>query len=701
MKKQYFNKRILVCILAFFLTLMFALTGKYVSSGYKIEVGKVSKTTLKASRDVENTVKTEKEKEQIIENTEPRYTIDKNISQNVVDSLEDFFIISDEERSNYNDFKTQQQTEPTNETYNSERLSTFLSSDENVNAVLNASEEDYQKLKNGTTEIVDATLQTGVKESDLEKNKAYVDEKFSTLTQNQDLNNVGISIYDTFFKANLVIDESATNAAIEEQLSLIEPEVYLKGQTIVNDGDIVNEEQYQMLKDLGYVDTKMSEKKGTIFGIIIIIAGCFAITGYYLSKFYRQRRVLRRNEEKMLLFIYISTLIGIWATGGLPIYCSPILVSILLISLFYGYSFGIFFTLMIVTISSLIIGYGVQHILFFVLSGAFATIIAKGILSRKNVYKLAVIYGTFNSICAAGLLALFTNNSNFQTYLPVVYVFLQGAITIIISFGLLPIFENMFSIITPNKLLELSNPDNELLKRCTIEMPGTYHHSLVVANLSESAARAIGADATLARVCAYYHDIGKLISPMHFSENQIGENIHDRMLPIKSLEVIRNHIEHGIELGKKHNLPKEIIDMIPEHHGTTLVKYFYIKAKNLDENVTEDTYRYDGPKPQTKEAAILMLADTCEAAVRSKIVKVTEFSEVKEFIDSLVQGKIEDGQLIESELTYGDVEKIKDAFNGVFKGMYHQRIEYPKLLEEAEKASKEKAENNEDEVSEK
>ncbi len=685
MKKPYFSRRAILCLLAFFLTLMFALTGQYVSSGYKIEVGKVSKATIKASRDVENTVKTEREKQEIIENTEPRYTIDKTINQSVTDSLDDFFIIADDERARYKEFKTAQATTPTNETFKSDKLATFLPDDASVKAVLTASDEDYNALKTGTKEIVNETLQTGVKESDLEKNKAYVDEKLGALTSNESLNNVAISIYDTFFRANLVVDEAATNAAIEEQLALIEPEIYLKGQTIVNDGDIVTEEQYQMLKDLGYVDTKLSEKKGTIAGIIILISSCFAISIYYLTKFCAQKKFLRKNEETMLFCIYAVTLVTLWATSGLPIYCSPILVSIILISVFFGDSFGIFYSLMIITAGSLIVGYGIQYILFLILTGTFATIIAKGILSRKNVYKIAVIYGTFNTVCAAGLLALFTNNSRIETFLPVVYIFIQGAVTIIISFGLLPIIENAFSVITPNKLLELSNPDNELLKRATIEMPGTYHHSLVVANLSETAARSIGADATLARVCAYYHDIGKLVSPMHFSENQVGENIHDRMLPSKSFEIIASHTTHGVELGKKHKLPREIIEMMPEHHGTTLVKFFYIKAKNLDESVTEEAFRYSGPKPQSKEAGILMLADTCEAAIRAKITKVTDFEEVRDFVDVLVQGKIEDGQLTESELTYGDVENIKEAFISVFKGMYHQRIEYPKLIEEEKK----------------
>ncbi len=682
------QKRIMYIALAFVVTLFFALSGKYITTGYKIAVGQVSNTQLKANRDVENTVRTEKEKQQIISTTEPRYSIDKTINDSVNESIEDFFIIADEERALYNQYKVEHDGDVTG--FKSSKLGTFLKTPEEVKTVLTATGEEYDKFKTGTKAIIQSTLETGVKESDIDKNKAYVSEQFNSLTANQNLNLVGIDIYDTFFKANLIVDEQATNQAIEDKIKQINPQIYLKGQTIVNDGDIITQEQYQMLKDLGYVDTSLSEKKWSMIGIGILVGCIFAVAMYFFSKFY-SKRPLKSNEEDMLFVLYVLSVVLIWVSGSFAVYLSPILISVVLVSIFLGNNFGIFFTVVLTLLTSLIIGADLQYIIFILLSSSFATSIAKGILSRKNMYKVAIIFAAFNCIAYVGLIGLFTNKFAVDSLITVVYIALQAIITIIICFGIIPIFEMLFSIITPNKLLELSNPDNELLKRSTMEMPGTYHHSLVVANLSEVAANAVGADATLVRVAAYYHDIGKLMSPYHFSENQNGVNVHDKLDPIKSFEIITNHINYGIALATKHKLPKEIIDMIPEHHGNTLVNFFYIKAKNADptnEEITEEMFRYNGPKPKTKESAILMLADTCEAAVRSRIVKVSDFKEVEDFVNTLINGKIEDGQLTECDITYGDVEKIKAAFMRVFKGMYHERVEYPKLIEEPKEVEK-------------
>lgn len=194
-----------------------------------------------------------------------------------------------------------------------------------------------------------------------------------------------------------------------------------------------------------------------------------------------------------------------------------------------------------------------------------------------------------------------------------------AVVSAVLCVGLQPILETAFNLVTPSKLIELSNPNQPLLRRLMIETPGTYHHSMVVANLAEAAAEAVGANALLARVGAYYHDIGKLIRPMYFKENQMGENPHDKTDPRVSTAILTEHTRDGVELARKHRLPEPIIDMIRQHHGDTPVMYFYAKAVKMlgEENVDIRDFRYDGPKPQTAEAAILMLSDTVEAAVRS------------------------------------------------------------------------------------
>ena len=252
----------------------------------------------------------------------------------------------------------------------------------------------------------------------------------------------------------------------------------------------------------------------------------------------------------------------------------------------------------------------------------------------------------------------------------------------------LPLWESVFRILTPFKLLELSNPNHPILKRLLMEAPGTYHHSVIVGNLSENAANAIGSNGLLARVSAYYHDQGKLKRPYLFKENQIGaENPHDKMTPGLSAEIIKSHVRDGIEMAMEAKLPQEIIQAIEEHHGTTLVKYFYHKAlsEGKDELVKEEDYRYNGRKPQSKETAVIMLADSVEAAVRSMPEPTSD--KIDQLIHKIIKDKFDDGQLDECDLTLKDLEKIASSFKTVLMGIFHERIEYPELDFKKEEAA--------------
>jgi putative nucleotidyltransferase with HDIG domain len=266
---------------------------------------------------------------------------------------------------------------------------------------------------------------------------------------------------------------------------------------------------------------------------------------------------------------------------------------------------------------------------------------------------------------------------------------LSGLIALIVMTGSLPFWEAAFDAVTPIKLLELTNPNQPILKRLITEAPGTYHHSIIVANLSEMAAMDIGADGALARAGSYYHDIGKLKYPNYFSENQAGENPHDYLLPLDSANIIIEHVQIGHAYAIDEKLPKAVRDIIIQHHGTTLVKYFYYKAKKdfPTEDIKQEHYRYPGIIPQCKEAAIVMLADTVEAAVRSMFNKGKTIDEIKLIVEDLIKDKLNDGQLLDSGLTIKDISTIQQAFIKVFKGMYHERIAYPKEAIKEEKLS--------------
>jgi hypothetical protein len=261
----------------------------------------------------------------------------------------------------------------------------------------------------------------------------------------------------------------------------------------------------------------------------------------------------------------------------------------------------------------------------------------------------------------------------------------NALISPVLTYGLLIFFERLFKITTDLTLLELSNFDRPLLKDLARKAPGTFNHSMTMGTMAEAAAEKIGANPLLARIGAYYHDIGKTISPQNFVENQLNnQNVHENLTPEESVSLIAQHVKEGIELAKDNDLPQEIIDFIPMHHGTMIMSYFYDRAKKIygEEKVKKDDYRYPGPKPNTKETAIVMLADGCESAVRS--IDEPNPEKVENVIDNIFKGRIEDKQLNDAPITFSDITAIKEELLKILLGQHHKRIKYPKQ-EEAEK----------------
>ncbi|NLC44098.1 MAG: HDIG domain-containing protein, partial [Clostridiales bacterium] len=261
---------------------------------------------------------------------------------------------------------------------------------------------------------------------------------------------------------------------------------------------------------------------------------------------------------------------------------------------------------------------------------------------------------------------------------------LGGILAAILTIGTLPVWENLFHVVTPIKLVELGNPNQPILKRLLMETPGTYHHSIIVANLAESAAEAIGANGLLARVGAYYHDIGKLERPYFFKENQLSsENPHDKLDPELSMRVITSHATDGLELAKKHKVPAKIQNFILEHHGTSPVVYFYHKAKKDNPEIELKDFRYNGPRPRSKETAIVMMADISEAAVRAMTDHTP--AKIEALIRKLIREKLDDGQFDDCDISIGDMSTIAITFTNVISGIFHERVKYPTVDLNAER----------------
>ena len=325
------------------------------------------------------------------------------------------------------------------------------------------------------------------------------------------------------------------------------------------------------------------------------------------------------------------------------------------------------------------VSFNIEIIILAIVSVIVGATFLKKMQQRNDIVYSCIYIAILNGVMTLSISALVTSNLK-EILLDTAFILVGSLLSGILSTGLLPFFESMFDIVTNVKLLELSNPNNPLLKKLLMEAPGTYHHSVIVANLAEVATEAVGGNALLARIGAYYHDIGKTKKPYFFKENQLGkENPHDDITPELSKLLIISHVKDGLELAREYKLPKVIQDFIPTHHGKTLVKYFYLTAKNNAENpddIKEEDYMYPGPKPKTKEQCILMLADSVEAAVRS--INNPTKEKIENMVDNIVKDKLSSGQLDDSQLTISDVKKIKKCFLKTLNGIYHERIEYPK-----------------------
>ena len=415
-------------------------------------------------------------------------------------------------------------------------------------------------------------------------------------------------------------------------------------------------------------------------------------------------RDVRRSSVIMVVLVLCEGLCVI-AVKLLDVYLAPVVMAAMLLTTLLSARVGISATFTMALIAAgLSAGSSnaysaemVHLILTGVVSGIVAVQYLKDKPQRVRMVIAGVIVAVVNMVVILAM-SLMTSNNISGMMNNAMWSMAGGILSGLISVGFQPVFEAAFNLATPAKLLELANPNQPLLRRLLLEAPGTYHHAIVVANLAEAAAEKIGANPLLARTGAYFHDIGKLKRPLYFKENQMGDNPHDRTDPYVSAAIVTAHTRDGLALAQKYHLPPEIQTIIMEHHGDTPVMYFYHKALQMADGKPVDIadFRYDGQRPTTKESAIVMLADTIEAAVRS--IPDPTPKAIEQFIERLVRGKLEDGQLSNSPLTLRDIDAICEAFCKVLNGVFHERIEYPtvnvparplvKAEKEAEKETK-------------
>ncbi|MGI6081771.1 MAG: HD family phosphohydrolase [Limnochordia bacterium] len=487
-----------------------------------------------------------------------------------------------------------------------------------------------------------------------------------------------VSAVTGVIRPNLVLDPQKVERAREQAMRAVRPVYVEQGQMIVRKGDIVQPEHVMILRDLGLLGQRMNY--ATVMGVATIVLMLMLMMAVYVYQFHRP--LLQNQSAMALLGLTLLVVSGLAKVAGvIPMegagFLIPTAVAGVLITVLLDSRLAVMSVIFLTVIVGLVMGQGVTYV-FVALSGGLASVFSVSRLSQRNeVTRAGLIVGLANFVT---MIAMGLFRSEWALVKFSVLGVVNGVISAVLAIGLLPYLESVFGMTSAIRLLELSNPNHPLLRKLLMEAPGSYHHSMIVANLAETAAEAIGADTLLTRVQALYHDVGKIRRPYFFIENQYAlENPHEQMKPSLSALVIISHIKDGMELARQYRLPQVIIDAIPEHHGTGLVRYFYHKAVEQAEGeaVVEADYHYPGPRPQTKETAIVMLADSVEAAVRS-LARPTP-GRIEAITRKIIKERHNDGQLDESDITFKDLGKIAEAFVRVLTGIFHNRIAYPEM----------------------
>mgnify|MGYP004545358695 CR=1 FL=1 len=558
-------------------------------------------------------------------------------------------------------------------------ISFFLKSDEHT------LREAFDKANLTLTNV----LRTGISEKDFENNnvdKIIANNLVSNISRRQ--MTIVNALLGQILVPNLVIDEFATEIARKNAENSVKPYeiTFQKGDKIVFEGEPITKLKRDALRQAGYNVYELNwQGLAAIFSLVVLAAFIYISYMKYFAKQFMEPRYFAISAVLAMLLSCTAVLIP---TGFSP-YVLPIPAFVVLLSIFINPRVAYVAVTVLLAVLTVGIQYSAQFVVTFLLLSLIAAVTVSQIrYSRRfDLIKAGFI------ISAAGLLIVLSiyvlekcliDVSNTLIIRDVTYIIINVIVSSMVVFWSIPLFEKMFNIITPYGLAELADHNQPLLKQLLRDAPGTYHHSLMVSNLCEAAAEAIGANPVLARVGAFYHDIGKLQRPLFFIENQsyFGiDNPHKNHSPRVSKMLITAHPKDGVEYAKKAGLPPIINNFILQHHGEGLVSYFYNEAVKQEgaENVKEEQFRYPGPKPNMKETAILMLADAIESAVRS--FKNPTSEDIENIIDKIIVERLNDGQLSDSPLTLHDIKVIASTFSRILRGMQHERIKYQELDE--------------------
>ncbi len=668
---------------------------------YDVMIGMAAPETIEAPRSVEDETATGALKDAARENTKAVYRLDPALIDTYSQGAADFFAQADTMRGSARALLIAKQGDAVaGHTLSMEEWKGVLSGQELTSLLLAlplslGEEEGWQLLSAKDSELLrlqdvvlsklTTALKSGVEERTLlAKKTAYVQELNAT-TLPDTLKAIGKKLFDTYLQPTFVVDQEATARARELAAQNVEPVIVKRGEVIVHKGDQITEQQFKLLRELELVrqeGTEVRLRVGLAL-LLLLLFGCFSVW-----LFLYHPRVLQNKKSMLLLsFSLAAAVLLALAFYTLDPRVVTGVLGVMLVVLLLDSKIAMAANVLLALCLGLLAGGQGAELMGFHAMTLFAAMLVGGQTAiyclRGNQKRGSIIAaGALSGAAAAAVTAaayVMAGKTAADTLIAAGWAVGSSTISAILVVGSLSVWENLFDVATSARLAELSNANHPLLRQLMTEAPGTYHHSMMTAALAESAAEAIGADALLARVGAYYHDVGKLRRPLYFKENQRpGENIHDTLPASESAAIILAHQKDSAVILNKHKMPSAVVQIAFEHHGNTLVTYFYHKAaKESAKPPAQKNFRYPGARPSTKESAIVHLADSCEAAVRAMENPTREA--VEEMVAKIIKGKIDDGQLSASPLNFREISLIEQSFLRTFNGLMHERIAYPEL----------------------
>ncbi len=692
--KNFTVQRSFVVIITILIAFIIIETGAQPTK-YKLNIGDVSTDDITAPREVVNEVLTEENRISARENVETVTKEDSKAFVQVIYKKDDFFKAISVARTSVDKRMKELGLSPNSKSYidylkdarktaaNSlsdrlNELSITLSQAQIEYLISTVTDSELEAFESLTKQLISRSMSEVITESNID---IHIQNLFNSYQNEQGINDqlksIGEQLSKSILRTNQIIDTEATEKkrqeAYDDEANIVKIK---KGSRIISFGDIVTMDKLKLLEELNLLETKGRYDYLFSLGIFSILLFLVGIVAVFLRKYNKK---IYKSRKELFLLCLISIIILLIARYLFPLYSGlliPIFVGTMLISILLNFELAVVINCILTVCISLLLRGDYKFLYMGLVCGAISAFMVTKAHQRSRLSMNGLLLGLINAVFI--VFVNFIEKSDATTILTEsLVVFINGIISMVLTIGFLPFLESAFGIVTPLKLLELSNPNHPLLKKLLMEAPGTYHHSLMVGNLAEVAAEDLGANALLARAGAYFHDVGKLKRPDLFTENQLSENPHERMTPNVSAVVITSHTSDGVEIATKYKLPPVIKDIIKQHHGTTLVAYFYYKAIKSESgnDVKQEDYRYEGPSPQTKEAAIVMLSDSVEAAVRSMSNKTEE--KIEALVRKIIKDKLDDGQLNKCQLTLADLDTIANSFIKVLSGYFHAREQYP------------------------